>query len=220
MNNFYFFYYNKYGGSMFKYRRFMAFLLDIFMISLLTVLLSNSIANPNRDIESKYIEAYEEKVSSIDYSINSDPLNYFKEHIGREFYDYIKGNVYEYIYFLLLTVSYFGIFCYFNNGKTIGLLFSRMRIVKKNKEKAGILRLIGRSMFMGTSIMSFFPISALLYIIIPRVFDANSGFVPLIMITGLLFLLEGILLIFFLFNKKNMGLHDYICSTKIIDTRK
>ena len=225
MYNFYFFYYNYYGDNMFKYKRVVAFIIDTLLISILTILLTNSIANPNRDVQKAYSDAYEAKMSSIKIedvptSDSSKVVEYYKEHIGVELYDYIKSNAYAYLYFIILNVLYFVLFAYFNNGRTLGCLISKLQIVDRNNNKANLLSLSIRSLFMGANSIYMFPLQAILYLIIPRITDYSNGFIYLMSLTGIIVIVEIVLFIFFLFNKKNMGLHDYLSNTKIIDMKK
>ena len=206
---------------MFKYRRILSFLTDTLFICILTMLITASIANPARFDYEDYTEAYTKKMESINLVIGSeDVLNEYENQIGQELYDYIKVKGYEYMYFIIFTVLYFAVFAYFNNGKTLGCVLYNLQIVNKETKKANIFSLGIRSIFMGTSFMAYFPIQAVLYLIIPRVLDVHGSFLPLLLSTSITAVIELVLLLYFIFNKKDMALYDYICNTKIIDTKK
>ena len=206
---------------MFKYRRILSFLTDTLFICVLTMLITASIANPARFDYEDYTEAYKKKMESINLTVaNENVLDDYENQIGQELYDYIKVKGYEYMYFIIFTILYFAIFTYFNNGKTLGCVLYNLQIVNKEKKKANILSLGIRSLFMGTSFMAYFPIQAIIYLIIPRGLNVHGSFLPLLITTSITAIFELVLLIYFIFNKKDMALYDYICNTKIIDTKK
>ena len=92
--------------------------------------------------------------------------------------------------------------------------------MKKDNKKANLLNLTMRSLFMGSSFIYRFPLTALCMFIIPRVLEPKLAFLPILYSNSLFMMLELVLLVVFITNKKCMTIQDYLSNTKIIDTKK
>ncbi len=209
---------------MLKYKRFMAFITDALLVSLLAIILSNNV-RLNRSLyeEEKYIEAYNNKVKTIEVVVNNNPEEMIKEYdnqIGKELYDLIKVQGYRYLIFLVIVFLYYVIFVFFNDGKTVGCAIFKIKIVNGIGEKANLLNLTIRSLFMGTSFVYMVPIVSFVQLIVPRLYNGTIANMTLMFIPSIFAVLEIVFILYFLFSKKNMGLHDYLSNTKIIDISK
>ena len=209
---------------MLKYRRILAFMLDtLFIAFIVIVLCNNSTINKSLDMEEKYQEAYIEKINHLNISTSNDPnelINSYRDNIGIELHNMYKVQGYRYLVFIICSFLYFIVFVYFNDGKTLGCALFKLKITNKSGNKANLLNLSIRSLFMGSSLIYLIPITSIIFLIIPRVFDYSISFMPLILITSISTLVEIVFYIYFIFNKNNMSIHDYISGTKIIDTSK
>ena len=205
---------------MFKFKRVAAFVLDAIFVSLLTVLIVNSpLLSTNADEVKRYSEAYKEKAANInveEISKQDNPVEYMYNEMGVLLYDTARVQVYVLIVFLIVNTLYFTLFAFFNQGRTLGCVFNKLKIVKRDDSKAGIFNLAIRSLFMGSYLIYQFPITAIMMIIIPRVFDARMAFYPLLSIVLVDFIIELTLFAFFLLNKKDMTIQDYLSNTKIL----
>ena len=63
-------------------------------------------------------------------------------------------------------------------------------------------------------------IVCIIYIIVPRVLPLSISFMVLLTTVSASFLVECIFILYFLLNKNNMTIQDYISNTKVIDTKK
>lgn len=208
---------------MFKRRRVLAFFIDVLLVSFVTILLaSNPKINKYYYETEDYNKALMEKQKSltIDYGDTEHAIDNMFNQIGQELYDSTKVQVYAYTIFLIVNTLYFAVFAFFNDGKTLGCALCRIKIVKKNDKKPNIFNLAMRSLFMGSSLIYISPLIAITSIIIPRVLDVRSAFLPLVYTSSLLLMFEIALFIVFLVNKNNMTIQDYLSNTKIIDTKK
>ena len=162
MYNFYFFLYNYYGDSMFKYRRILAFLLDILFVSLISMLLiNNPKINPNYFVQDEYNKVLQEKMNNISVDYNGDPdkmLDGMYNQVGQELYDGTKYSVYSLLIFLIVNTLYFTLFTYCNNGKTLGCAAFKLQIKKRDNKKASIINLGMRSLFMGSCLITNSPL--------------------------------------------------------------
>jgi uncharacterized RDD family membrane protein YckC len=206
-----------------KYRRVLAFILDTLLVSLVTIMLAtNPKVNKNYYQEEEYNKLLVEKQSSltVDYNDPDHAVDKMYDEVGQVLYDSTKVQVYSLIIFMIVNTLYFVVFVFFNDGKTLGCALFKFKIVKKNNKKANLLNLSMRSLFMGSSFIYRFPLSAIFLIVLPRLLDVKAAFLPLIYINGILLMFEIALLIVFIVNKKGMTIQDYLSNTKIIDTKK
>ena len=202
----------------------MAFLLDCLFISLIVLVLCNNVKlNKSLYEEEGYVTAYNEKLEklTIETSSNTEEvINKYKNNIGIELYNMIKVQGYRYLYFLICIFLYYVVFVFFNDGKTLGCAVFKLKIVNKNENKANLLNLAIRSLFMGSSFIYMIPLTSIINLIIPRVLDYNGAFLPLLLTISLSTFVEIAFYLYFFLNKKNMSIQDYISNTKIIDTKK
>ena len=210
---------------MFKYRRVLAFLLDVILVSVLAVMLSNNPKlNKAYDYQDEYMKAFTEEVNTLsDNQVITNPsdiYNYYEGKLALPMINMFKVQVYIYIIFLSIVFLYYVVFTYFNDGKTLGCAIFKLKITKKNDEKAGIFNLMMRSLFMGTSFVYLVPIVCLINIIVPRVLPLNISFMVLLTSVSFAFVFELVFILYFLLNKNNMTIQDYLSNTKVIDTKK
>jgi uncharacterized RDD family membrane protein YckC len=210
---------------MFKYRRVLAFLLDVMLVGILAVMLSNNPKlNKTYDYQDEYMKAFSEEVNTLsDNQVITNPsdiYNYYEDKLALPMINMFKVQVYIYIIFLSIVFLYYVVFTYFNDGKTLGCAIFKLKITKKNDEKAGIFNLMMRSLFMGTSFVYLVPIVCLINIIVPRVLPLNISFMVLLTSVSFAFVFELVFILYFLLNKNNMTIQDYLSNTKVIDTKK
>ncbi len=211
---------------MFKYRRVLAFILDIIFVSTISMLLiNNPKINPNYFIQEEYDKALMEKVEHIDYNFNPEEdtsvyIESMYNQVGVYMYDSIKSSLYAFTIFLIVNTLYFSVFAFCNDGKTLGCAVFKLKITKRDGTKAKIYNLAMRSLFMGSVIITYSPIASIIYIVLPRVLSPRQAFLPLTYSSLLIFVLESALLLFFALNKKDMTIQDYLSNTKILDTKK
>ena len=210
---------------MFKYRRVTAFLIDVLFVALITMMLSsNPKLNKAYEYQGDYIEAYKQAVESLPTtSLFNEPkeiLNTYTSILALPMVNMIKVQAYTYVIFIVVLFLYYVIFTYFNDGKTLGCALCKLKITKRNDDKVGLLNLMIRSLFMGSSLIYLVPIVCIIYIIVPRVLPLSISFMVLLTTVSASFLVECIFILYFLLNKNNMTLQDYISNTKVIDTKK
>ena len=78
-----------------------------------------------------------------------------------------KYNVFNSLWYLIIFMLYNVLFAYFNDGQTLGKKIFKLRVVKKEGEKASIENFLVRSLFNGSTF--FFGIN--LVVIIRIVFS-------------------------------------------------
>ncbi|MBR6072857.1 MAG: RDD family protein [Bacilli bacterium] len=209
---------------MLKFKRIIAYTIDMIFLCFLSALIINSpILNFNTDDVDRYREAVTSKMSNINYDEyfqQKDAYSYLKDYAGQEYYDLIKSQVYEFALYLGIYFLYFVVFAFFNQGRTLGCVFLKLKVVNEKNTKPGIISLFVRSLLLGSQLLFINPIFTLFAIILPRVLSVNTAFLPIFTIFGITLIIELAALCIFLFNKDNMSLQDYLAKTKVLEYKR
>lgn len=207
-------------------KRIGAFLLDMFIVMLISVTLSNlSYLNPYKD---KYTEAsstYIDLLDEYDELIkNTNPKEYVNEvfnfankKLVPQLMIIEKYNVFNSLWYLIIFMLYNVLFAYFNDGQTLGKKIFKLRVVKKDGEKASIGNFLVRSLFNGSTF--FFGINLVVIIrILLSILSNKLLFLILFYgVESLSLLLEISLLVTLFVSKGSRITSDYIAKTKVID---
>ena len=73
---------------------------------------------------------------------------------------------------------------------------------------------------MGSCLITNSPLLSIFMIVLPRLLTARQAFMPLCLGSTLVLMFELLFLFYFIFNKKGMGLQDYLSNTKVLDLKK
>ena len=126
-------------------------------------------------------------------------------------YDYQKENVLQLGITVSLTIAYYVVFQYMNNGQTLGKKLLKIKVVDKDTSKPiSILKGLLRS-FLILSILS-----GTLNILLLYIMNKNSYFgiySSIISIEGIFLLVSSIMV---LYTKDGRGLHDIMTNTIVI----
>lgn len=207
-------------------KRIGAFLLDMFIVMLISVTLANlSYLNPYKD---KYTEAssnYIDLLDEYDELIkNTNPKEYVNEvfnfankKLVPQLMIIEKYNVFNSLWYLIIFMLYNVLFAYFNDGQTLGKKIFKLRVVKKDGEKASIGNFLVRSLFNGSTF--FFGINLVVIIrILLSILSNKLLFLILFYgVESLSLLLEISLLVTLFVSKGSRITSDYIAKTKVID---
>ncbi len=207
-------------------KRIGAFLLDMFIVMLISVTLANlSYLNPYKD---KYTEAsstYIDLLDEYDELIkNTNPKEYINEvfnfankKLVPQLMIIEKYNVFNSLWYLIIFMLYNVLFAYFNDGQTLGKKIFKLRVVKKDGEKASIRNFLVRSLFNGSTF--FFGINLVVIIrILLSILSNKLLFLILFYgVESLSLLLEISLLVTLFVSKGSRITSDYIAKTKVID---
>ena len=129
-----------------------------------------------------------------------------------------KYNVYTSIWYLVFLILYIVVFQYFNDGQTLGKKIMKLKLVNKDtNERPGFIKMLFRSLFIGTSLFYGVTLSVILRTILPFI-TSDTVFYYLFSLTTLLSLFIELLLFIFLFaTKGKQSLHDKILKTEVIE---
>lgn len=204
-----------------KYRRFLAFIIDMFIVSSLAILLSSNYHyNPElyeMDEAYKEFEAIRPTLETFEFD---DKVDEFFKDGSKKIYAVVKSQVYIYGWYIIFYFFYFVIFAYFTGGQTLGKKITKLKIVKKDGSPVGIKNLLLRSLTNGSSYFLGTNIFIILSIIGVVAFNGQIAYIWYCIICYLIgFTIEAINIVMYIFGKDNMCLNDKISGSKVIVLR-
>ena len=136
-------------------------------------------------------------------------------------YNMNKSRVYYFIWSVVLSILYFGLFQYSTGGQTIGKKLYKIKVTNKENKKISFSRLLLRTMFIGEMylfdgivIVSILNILGIL--LINNAYNYMMYF-SIVNFIGIAF--EIFMIVYFIRNKNDEAIHDKISKTKVIDIK-
>ena len=185
--------------------RLTAYIIDVFIISLITSIIFTSIPTNNKELE--------KQLSSLQDEVLSNNITYeeFVDEYQDLYYKNKKDTMTQSAITLTITIAYFVIFQYMNKGQTIGKKILHLRVVDNNTEKP-------LSIFKGLirSLLIWNILSGTLGIVLIYILNKESYITSYLIISYLESIFIFITAMFTLYRKDNRGLHDIIINSKVI----
>ena len=128
-------------------------------------------------------------------------------------YSVSKNSIPTSILNIVITILYFVIFQYFNNGQTIGKRLLGIKIINKSKEKPTFTQILIRSIIIYGFVTT---ISSLVILSCCSKEVYFNTYTYLSSIESILILLSFVVM---LFREDKRGLHDLIAGTSVIETK-
>lgn len=193
-----------------SYKRVLAYLLDIVIVTLVATLLTMFIpaseeyqqkSNELTDVIESYTnkeitdEEYLEKVNDISYVIN-------------------KETVSTSIVTVVLTTIYFVVVAYYMEGQTLGKKIMKLKVVSTDDNKLTMNKLLIRSLIVDSILMNIISIVTILLMtksLYLQTYDTITT------IFGAIYI---VIFSMILFREDGRGLHDLIAKTKVISTEE
>ena len=208
-----------------KFKRIMAYFVDILVVSLLVYLLSNiNFLNPQRDKYKKVLLEYNYYMNDLKESLGNSTLTEMDNIATDEYVQYMYDLQYYGMSYTIIEIAtillYFTLFPKFNHNQTIGKSLLKIKIVNADgTENISIWKYLFRSALLPifTSIILYVTFSsflnfAMLFVLKPRTYlYTNIG------ITLVFCILCYADVIFMLANKDSVSLHDRITKTRVIE---
>lgn len=187
-------------------KRAFAYIIDLMLILIISSLFAGIEAlNPN---EEKYEETYNQYKTMISNASDINSIN--NEEVINITYDMSKYGISIEIINLVVTVLYFVVFQYLNNGKTLGKTLMKIKVVSKDGKKIKFYQILLRSLIIN-SILSLFVLILILLFCSKSIYLLSSRYIQFIDMT-----LVFVSIIMILFRQDGRGLHDIIASTEVI----
>ena len=190
-------------------KRLSAYIIDSLIIMIISLLISFFLPTSDKAVNtmdelSNVIDSYSNKeITDAEYIDKVNELNYVIS----------KENVATSILSIIITVAYFGAYSYYMNGQTIGKKVMHIKIVSTDSSEPTyfnyVLRcaIIHGCIFNAINLIMLFLCNYNNYLKISSIIDYFY----------MLILFVSIVMMFY--NKNAMGIHDYICKTKVINTK-
>lgn len=191
-----------------KVKRIIAYIIDIFIISMLSYLLYTSIFTNNAELYQEKSESY---LKEIIYSGSSELDE--NELINMN-YELAKLQNPRLIINLGLSIFYFSILSYIWNGKTLGKKLLKIKVVPIKGKNLNSALYILRGILITNSIFN------LLDIINTYAFTGMTWYKVQEMIAYGKIILSSSIIGVMIFRDDERGLHDLICKTNVIEDKK
>ena len=132
------------------FNRLCAYSIDMLLITVLVFFISSTYRlNPYLYDHEDAIKSYQEVANSID--LNNGNSEELLKKMQDPVYNVEHTYIYVYIWYIVLTVFYFGIFQRLNNGQTLGKKLCKIKVVTTGNKDANIFRLLLHSIFVGST---------------------------------------------------------------------
>ena len=186
-------------------KRVMAFVIDIFVIAIIFEVVNLLPIDP-------YKEEYKESYSKYTELIKSDNSSEVKDEIISLNYEMYKYIAYSQGISFVILILYFGVLEYFLKGQTLGKRIMKLRVVSCNESSVTISKYILRIIVLNNIWLSCLNVGAV------YVFTGIKFYYVTYVINLLSSLIYLINLVLIMFRKDNRGLHDFVVSTKVVES--
>ncbi len=188
-----------------SYQRIFAYILDLFIISIITAFLTIWIPNSK-----KYDEAYKEEMDTVSKYLDGEiEDNEFESKTKDLTYTLNKERVIFSLVDLIVTLAYFGSFAYYSDGQTFGKKALKIRVVSDNNQLSH-LKFIIRALLINGCLASSLEIISVLFLSKDYYYSVLTS----IEFIQMFFVVVSIFMVIFRQDKR--GLHDFICDTKVV----
>ena len=188
------------------FQRITAYMIDIILISFITVLITMGIPTSQ-----KYKDAEKQSATLIeDYTKNKINEKEYLDKLNETRYIIGKEGIAISLVSVVITFGYFAGFTFYNKGQTLGKKLLHIKLVTKDDKEVSHLQTIARAMIHNSCLTSILSIIFLLFI-------KSSQYMYTV---GVLELVQSIVMIssFIMIICRNdrRGIHDLICGTKVV----
>ena len=187
-------------------QRLMAYIIDVLLISFAVSLLSlpfydtegiQKLDSANQKIMNKYMD---KKIDVKSYFSESSEINY---EIARK-----SGVIY--LFELVLSIIYFVVYQFYNDGETLGKKVMHIKVVKNDESELTINDLIYRSLIINSIFINIIILSLIIFA------SSNVYFYGALTIQFIQYAVVIISAFMVMFSKSSRGLHDLVANTKVI----
>ncbi len=114
---------------------------------------------------------------------------------------------------IIISIGYFIIFQYMNNGQTLGKKLFKIKVQSEKKEKLSLMQITVRSLLINVIAFNFINVLAVVFLSKDLYLAVNS----IVTFGQWIIFIASVLLI--LYNKDKNGVHDMLAKTKVINER-
>ena len=186
-------------------QRFFAYFIDILIVVVLLNLITYNINFDKRNELNAEIATYLTEYDPTD----TDSVN---ELLDLQ-YQYNKESVLVDTISVVVTIAYFIVFQYFNNGQTIGKKMLKIKVVGKNNSKVSFGQFVLRSVIIYQILVN------MLTLIFINILDKTLYINVSNILTSAQSIFIVITMLFILYRKDKRGLHDVMSGTSVVVER-
>lgn len=191
-----------------SYKRVLAYLVDVMIISFVSVLLtyfvptSENYNKLNKEFETLTIDYRNQEVTMEEYLEKGTDINYQLN----------KEGVPQTIVSTVLSIIYFVVLAYFMNGETLGKKLMKIKITSNNDKKLTMNNYLIRALVIDSVLMNIITIITIL------LFSKDVYLTSYNIISYVFSFVYIVSLAMILFSKNGRGLQDILANTKVIST--
>lgn len=190
----------------YTFPRALAFIVDIIIISIITSLLF--LPFPQHNNYSKLTNQVQEYATT--YSSGQITVNQYLAQVNDISYDVSYQHVPYTIIYIVMTIGYFVVFQYKNNGQTLGKKIFCVKVVSNSDDDLTINNYLIRSLICNSLLINI--LDLFLIVFINR---NNYGYVSTIFsFIQLIVTISSIFMI--IYRKDGRGIHDIVANTKVV----
>lgn len=190
-------------------KRFAAYILDIFLVSMVVSLIMMPIPE-NKNLTKLNKQMLEVNESYIEGEMSVD--EYVNQSIGLS-YDIAYHNVLFTIIDIVAIILYFVVFQFYNNGQTLGKKVLHIRVVKTDNSKLTMNDMIFRSLIINSLLVNILGLAITIFT------NENIYFYGV----NTLQVIQSVVLIISIFmmsfRHDGKGLQDFVAKTKVINEK-
>lgn len=185
-------------------KRFVAYVVDIFIISFLFSLITMNYSNYE-------LEDYNQELDNImsDYVNEKISVDEYLDHYESVTYHIAKSSVVTNCVYLVLCIGYFVVFQYLNKGQTIGKKLLHIKIVDKDGMNVRLRDLVIRTCIINEILPSILS-SILVFVCSKRIFFVGYSIISAI--ENVFILVSAVMVIY---KSDGRGLHDIMAGTYV-----
>ena len=188
-------------------KRFIAYLIDAFLISMVAGLLSFPFVDTSNDEKlQKELTGLTEKAIQEEISVQT----YLTE-FSSLYYNISRNQGVVVFISLFLEILYFVVYPFYHDGQTLGKKVSKIKVVANDGELT-MNTLIARSFLIDSILLHLISLIGITFLTIPMNFLYVVGTFELIQSVFLF-----ITVIMVMYSKEKRGIHDYLTNTSVIN---
>ena len=191
------------------FRRFIAYIIDIIIISLIVGAFSSiKFLNPKIDEYNDAQKQYQDYITELSMT---NPAGAFSDEKAQNLsYDVTYYGVYTSIISLVITFLYFSVFQYYTKGKTIGKLAMGIELISTDKKELRMSQVIIHSAIIDSILTSSL-------LVIATLFLSKTSFMKTSLFIQILDLaLVFISIAMIIYRDDGIGLHDKLAHTRVV----